>query len=216
MRTTTSVVATLLLAIVIAVVALSSSHEQAHACACPVFSTASKLELSDSVFLGVVVYVDSEQLETKPRNNPQVFEDIVMLRAIQVWKGDPNEIAFIKARRSRYPEGRGPAGCSSGPPYNPGYTYVVFSRAHKSKLGCGAMTTHYGSEEAAEDLEALGPGLIPVPRSVGPIPERDPQPTEPPGSCNAPLGYAHGYADLSSFGLLAPLAWLAWRRRPRR
>ena len=31
--------------------------------------------------------------------------------------------------------------------------------------------------------------------------------------CNTPNDYSRGYADLSAFGLVAPLAWLAWRRR---
>ena len=34
--------------------------------------------------------------------------------------------------------------------------------------------------------------------------------------CELPFGYVPGYIDLSAFGLIVPLAWIAWRRRSRR
>ena len=66
-----------------------------------------------------------------------------------------------------------------------------------------------------------------VPTPTVPAPARVVQPTseptvpalaqnaQPSSRCNSPLGYVPNGGDLSAFSLMAPLAWLAWRRRSR-
>ena len=50
----------------------------------------------------------------------------------------------------------------------------------------------------------------PTSEPTAPAPAQDAQTSS---GCNSPLGYAPNDGDLSAFGLIAPLAWLAWRRR---
>ncbi len=215
---------------------LHASNEQAHACMCEQSSTKEAIERADSVFLGMVVSIDRQEIKPRYDLGPE-FEDVVEFSAIEVWKGEPSEKIFV---RTTFNTGVENTCVYDGPSFYEGRKYLVFVKHGQARVHLCNYTREVQSLPE-EWVLALGISKPLVPGSVSPIPERVGEPvpeptvpapvevmqptiepatpvpvqnTQPSGSCGAPLGYAHGHADLAAFGLIAPLAWLAWRRRP--
>ena len=215
---------------------LHASNEQAHACMCEQSSTKEAIERDDSVFLGMVVSIDRQEIKPRYDLGPE-FEDVVEFSAIEVWKGEPSEKIFV---RTTFNTGVENTCVYDGPSFYEGRKYLVFVKHAQARVHLCNYTREVQSLPE-EWVLALGISKPLVPGSVSPIPERVGEPvpeptvpapvevmqptiepatpvpvqnTQPSGSCGAPLGYAHGHADLAAFGLIAPLAWLAWRRRP--
>ena len=190
------------------------------------------------MFVGMVISIDRQEI--KPRYDSahidKEFEDIVRFKTFDVWKDEPYEWIYIRSTWNELDNS-----CGGGmPSFYEGRKYLVFVKHAQARVHLCNYTREVQSLPE-EWVLALGISKPLVPGSVSPIPERVGEPvpeptvpapvevmqptiepatpvpvqnTQPSGSCGAPLGYAHGHADLAAFGLIAPLAWLAWRRRP--
>ena len=194
-------VATLLaLTVLLVAAAIHASTDQTHACSCvPPPSPQEALAKSEAVFAGKVVAVSGLPPGGYNSTDPRV----VAFKVSAVWKGPSYETMFITTPLS---------GASCGFDFIEGKSYIVYAWNGVDVLLCSRTKL---SDNARDDFATLGEGSSPEPGSSSPVPKSRPD-LVPPSGCELPFGYVRGHIDLSAFGLIAPLAWLAWRRRSRR
>ena len=155
------------------------------------------LAKSEAVFAGKVVAVSGLPPSGYNSTDPRV----VAFKVSAVWKGPSYETMFITTPLS---------GASCGFDFIEGKSYIVYAWNGVDVLLCSRTKL---SDNARDDFATLGEGSSPEPGSSSPVPKSRPD-LVPPSGCELPFGYVRGHIDLSAFGLIAPLAWLAWRRRP--
>ena len=181
-------------------VALYASTDQAHACSCvPPPPPQEALAKSEAVFAGRAVAVGGLPPGGFNSDDPRV----IAFKVSAVWKGPSYETMFITTPLS---------GASCGFDFIEGKSYIVYAWNGVDVLLCSRTKL---SDNARDDFATLAEGSSPEPGSSSPVPKSRPD-LVPPSGCNLPFVYVPGHIDLSAFGLIAPLAWLAWRRRSRR
>ena len=190
----------LALTVLLVAAALHASTDQAHACSCvPPPPPQQALAKSEAVFAGKVVAVSGLPPGGYNSTDPRV----IAFKVSTVWKGPSYETLFITTPLSE---------ASCGFTFVEGEEYIVYAWKGIDILLC-SRTKLIG--QADEDFAALGAGSTPEAGSNSPVPKSRPD-LVPPSGCELPFGYVRGHIDLSAFGIIAPLAWLAWRRGSRR
>ena len=190
----------LALTVLLVAAALHASTNQTHACSCvPPPSPQEALAKSEVVFAGKAVAVGGLPPGGHNSDDPR----IVAFKVSTVWKGPSYETLFITTDINE---------ASCGFTFIEGRDYIVYAWKGVDVILCSRTGF---TENAQEDFAALGEGSVPEPGSSSPVPKSRPDLVLPSG-CNLPFVYVPGHIDLSAFGLIAPLAWLAWRRRSRR
>ena len=190
----------LALTVLLVAAAIHASSNQAQACSCvPPPSPQEALAKSEAVFAGKVVAVSG----LPPGGYNSIDPRIIAFKVNAVWKGPSYETMFITTPLS---------GASCGFDFIEGKSYIVYTWNGVDVLLCSRTKL---SDNARDDFAALGEGSTPEPGSSSPVPKSRPD-LVPPSGCELPFGYVRGHIDLSAFGLIASLAWLAWRRRSRR
>ena len=188
----------LALTVLLVAAALHASTDQAHACSCvPPPPPKEAQAKSEAVFAGKAVAVGGLPPGGHNSDDPR----IVAFKVSTVWKGPSYETLFITTDINE---------ASCGFTFIEGRDYIVYAWKGVDVILCSRTGF---TENAQEDFAALGEGSVPEPGSSSPVPKSRPD-LVPPSGCELPFGYVRGHIDLSAFGLIAPLAWLAWRRRP--
>lgn len=199
---------------------LHISATQAHACSAPAPDLEREFESVDSVFWGLVESTDSLNI----RGNE--YEDIVKLKVLEVWKGEPYETIYIKSVwEKRTEDGREYPCPPSSRQYTTGWNYIVFARDGRADLRLSAASKSLYYYSSHPFLRELGRGEKPNLGTVGPIPERTEQPVEKHfssselqdersiGGCNLGFSQEPNGLNLSIIGLAAMLAWFWIRGR---
>ena len=210
---------------------LHASNDQAHACVCEIPSKKVWIDQADAIFMGKVISIDRQEIKSR-HDSGREYEDIVEFVATDVWKGEPYERFLVSSMWHEWL-----SSCGGGyPRFREGERYLVFVEQGQANEGACSPTEYIEYAFPEQWGLALGISKRPIPGSVSPIPERvgEPIPTptvpapaqvaqptseptapapaqdpQPSSGCNTPNDYSRGYADLSAFGLIAPLAWLA-------
>ena len=108
---------------------------------------------------------------------------------------------------------RDEAGC--GFTFAEGEEYVIYSRSDATPPEVSLCSRTRLAANAQEEFDALGEGSTPEPGSRAPEPEVE-QPKNSAGGCNILSQSARAPRDAWGLGLIAGVALLALRRRPRR
>ena len=218
MRTTITYAAKLALIATLCGLWLFSGAGQVEACSClPLPSPSEALAESTVVFAGEVVAIRGLTDRRVLSDNPDdTFEFLVELRVSTVWKGPGYDTIFVMTGRDT---------CEFG--FSEGQRYVVYAyRPWKGALPEVSICTRTrNADQASEDLAWLGDGHTPKPGTTAPLPPwmfPTPTPTATPtpepaaGGCNPLAQSARAPRDAWGLGLIAGVALLALRRRPRR
>ena len=204
---------------------------QSYACSCvPPGSPSEASAQSTVVFAGKVVAIRGFDI---PESGIVSTADLgtIELQVSTIWKGPVQETMFVTTVRDE-------AGC--GFTFTEGQEYVVYSRSDATPPEVSLCSRTRLASNAQEDFEALGEGRAPEPGSRAPEPTATPtltptpeptatptltptpEPTATPtpqpavGGCNILSQSAHAPMDTWALGLIAGVALLALRRRPRR
>lgn len=139
------------LAALLLFVLLLSTTDQAFACSC--MMPAPPLEAmanSDAVFAGKVVRIDGQEGAMISSADPIK----VVFEVSRVWKGEQNAaISLATARDS----------ASCGFPFMVGEEYLVYANSSETGLTTGLCSRTMQLSAAADDLAALGEGVVPPP-----------------------------------------------------
>ena len=200
MRTTLAYAAKLALITTLCGLWLFATTAQTYACVCAEDpgSPSEALAKSTVVFAGRVIA--KRDLDTADSRT-------VEFKVSTAWKGSVQETMYVLAIAH---------GTSCYFQFTEGEEYVVYSRSDGTtpKVSLCDRTMRASSD----DFDALGEGWVPEPGSSAPYPyEGIGQPALPAtGGCNILSQSAHAPMDTWALGLIAGVAWLGLRRRPRK
>ena len=76
---------------------LHSFARSTYACSCGANSKEAEIEWADSVFFGMVISIDRQEVKPKYDDDVKEFEDIVWFKAFNVWKGESYEWIYIRS-----------------------------------------------------------------------------------------------------------------------
>lgn len=176
-----------------ALLALLAGVESAHACTCgPSGSPAEALERADAVFAGKVTSITFKG--TSPYRLSSADPVEVEFRVSRVWKGPRRETRTVETENS---------GISCGYQFKKGQTYIVYATDGYTGM-CSRTAPAW---RAFADLMALGPG-----RQSEAAPGNE---TSGGGACAAAADTDDKPMDIAALALLAGVAALGMRRRPR-
>ena len=179
---------------------------RSYACSCvEPDPPAEALANSTVVFAGRVVAIRGFDI---PESGIVSSADLgtIELQVSTVWKGPVQETMFVTTMRN---------GASCGFTFAEGEEYVIYSRSDATPPEVSLCSRTRLAANAQEDFDALGEGSTPEPDSRAPEPEVE-QPQNSAGGCNILSQSARAPRDAWGLGLIAGVALLALRRRPRR
>ena len=206
MRTTITYAAKLALITTLFCLWLFAGVGRSYACSCvEPDPPAEALANSTVVFAGRVVAIRGFDI---PESGIVSTADLgtIELKVSTVWKGPVQETMFVTTVRN---------GASCGFTFTEGEEYVIYSRGDATLPEVSLCSRTRPASQAQEDFDALGEGRTPEPGSRAPEPEVE-QPKNSAGGCNILSQSARAPRDAWGLGLIAGVALLAFRRRPRR
>ena len=206
MRTTITYAAKLVLITTFCGLWLFAGVGRSYACSCvEPDPPAEALANSTVVFAGRVVAIRGFDI---PESGIVSSADLgtIELQVSTVWKGPVQETMFVTTVRN---------GASCGFTFAEGEEYVIYSRSDATPPEVSLCSRTRLAANAQEDFDALGEGSTPEPDSRAPEPEVE-QPKSSAGGCNILSQSARAPRDAWGLGLIAGVALLALRRRPRR
>ena len=206
MRTTITYAAKLALIATLCGLWLFAGVGQVEACSCgPRPSPSGAYHSSTVVFSGKVVAIRGFDIPAWGTYS-SADRGTVELQVSTVWKGPVQETMFVTTVRN---------GASCGFTFAEGEEYVIYSRSDATPPEVSLCSRTRLAANAQEEFDALGEGSTPEPGSRAPEPEVE-QPKNSAGGCNILSQSARAPRDAWGLGLIAGVALLALRRRPRR
>ena len=206
MRTTITYAAKLALIATLCGLWLFAGVGQVEACSCgPRPSPSGAYHSSTVVFSGKVVAIRGFDIPAWGTYS-SADRGTVELQVSTVWKGPVQETMFVTTVRDE-------AGC--GFTFAEGEEYVIYSRSDATPPEVSLCSRTRLAANAQEEFDALGEGSTPEPGSRAPEPEVE-QPKNSAGGFNILSQSARAPRDAWGLGLIAGVALLALRRRPRR
>ena len=206
MRTTITYAAKLALIATLCGLWLFAGVGQVEACSCgPRPSPSGAYHSSTVVFSGKVVAIRGFDIPAWGTYS-SADRGTVELQVSTVWKGPVQETMFVTTVRN---------GASCGFTFAEGEEYVIYSRSDATPPEVSLCSRTRLAANAQEEFNALGEGSTPEPGSRAPEPEVE-QPKNSAGGCNILSQSARAPRDAWGLGLIAGVALLALRRRPRR